>query len=59
MAAAVKNAASRSGFEKKKDASDASQSHRGLLSGLIGLILYIVISAVVIAAIILLVLLLI
>lgn len=56
---AVKNAASKASFNKKKDASDALQSHRGLLSGLIGLILYIVISAVVIAAIIILVLLII
>jgi hypothetical protein len=46
-------------FQEKKTDMAASQSHRGLISGLIGLILYIVLSAVVIAAIIILVLLII
>src|SRR6218665_1304587 len=48
----VKAAKAKTLFKSKKaDASDA-QSHKGLISGLIGLILYIVVSAVVIAAII-------
>ena len=59
ISGAIKNTAATAGFTKKKDASDASASHRGLLSGLVGLVLYIVISAVVIAAIIILVLLII
>jgi flagellar basal body-associated protein FliL len=55
----IKAAKARAMFQEKKADAGAIQSHRGLISGLIGLILYIVLSAVVIAAIIILVLLII
>lgn len=44
-------------FQKKKEQTSEAQSHRGLISGVLGLILYIILCAVVIAAIIILVLL--
>jgi hypothetical protein len=44
-------------FQKKREQASEVQSHRGLISGLLGLILYIIFCAVVIAAIIILVLL--